>query len=64
MSHSLKRLQTFDNVGCIRHQAGRSARPCAPADVAEERLRTDFEGGRIFRSDPIIPPELRQDFQC
>jgi type III restriction enzyme len=32
-----------------------------------ERLRTDFEGGRIFRDDPIIPPELQifsRDFQC
>src|SRR5205085_9394520 len=31
-----------------------------------ERLTTDFEGGRIFNTDPIIPPELRiyWDFQC
>jgi type III restriction enzyme len=32
-----------------------------------ERLRTDFEGGRIFRIDPVIPPQLEifwRDFQC
>jgi type III restriction enzyme len=35
--------------------------------IVFERLRTDFEGGRIFRADPIIPSELEifwQDFQC
>ena len=30
----------------------------APNVIVFERLRTDFEGGRIFRSDPIVPPEL------
>jgi len=32
-----------------------------------ERLRTDFEGGRIFRADPVVPPEMEifwGDFQC
>lgn len=35
--------------------------------IVFERLRTDFEGGRIFRADPIIPPEMQifwRDFQC
>ncbi len=39
----------------------------APNVIVFERLRTDFEGGRIFRADPIIPPELEifwRDFQC
>jgi len=30
----------------------------APNVIVFERLRTDFAGGRIFRTDPIIPPEL------
>lgn len=38
----------------------------APNVIVFERLRTDFEGGRIFRTDPVIPEELRVfwDFQC
>jgi type III restriction enzyme len=37
----------------------------APNVIVFERLRTDFEGGRIFSVDPIIPNELRiyWDFQ-
>ena len=31
----------------------------APNVIVFERLRTDFAGGRIFRTDPIIPPELK-----
>lgn len=38
----------------------------APNVIVFERLRTDFEGGRIFRLDPIIPEELRihWEFDC
>lgn len=38
----------------------------APNVIVFERLRTDFEGGRIFRTDPVIPPELEifWDFDC
>jgi type III restriction enzyme len=38
----------------------------APNVIVFERLRSDFEGGRIFRSDPLIPPELAifWDFDC
>lgn len=38
----------------------------APNVIVFERLRTDFEGGRIFQTDPVIPDELRLfwDFQC
>lgn len=38
----------------------------APNVIVFERLRKDFEGGRIFNADPIIPDELRVfwDFQC
>ncbi len=31
----------------------------APNVIVYERLRGDFEGGYIFRTDPIIPPEFR-----
>lgn len=38
----------------------------APNVIVFERLRTDFSGGRIFRTDPVIPPELKifWDFDC
>jgi type III restriction enzyme len=38
----------------------------APNIIVFERLRSDFEGGRIFRTDPVIPPELSifWDFDC
>lgn len=31
----------------------------APNVIVFERLRSDFGGGRVFKIDPIIPPELR-----
>lgn len=31
----------------------------APNVIVFERLKEDFEGGRVFRADPVIPPELR-----
>ncbi len=31
----------------------------APNVIVFERLRSDFAGGRIFRTDPIIPPEFK-----
>jgi type III restriction enzyme len=31
----------------------------APNVIVFERLRTDLAGGRIFRADPVIPPELQ-----
>jgi type III restriction enzyme len=38
----------------------------APNVIVFERLRLDFAGGRIFRADPIIPPEFVNawDFEC
>jgi type III restriction enzyme len=38
----------------------------APNVIVFERLQFDFANGRIFRTDPIIPPELRiyWDFDC
>jgi len=34
----------------------------APNLIVLERLRTDFDAARIFREDPIVPPEWRHDF--
>jgi type III restriction enzyme len=38
----------------------------APNVIVLERLKTDFAGGRTFRSDPVIPRELEifWDFDC
>ncbi len=34
----------------------------APNLIVLERLRADFDAGHVFRTDPIIPPEWRLDF--
>ncbi len=38
----------------------------APNVIVYERLKTDFEGGRIFNLDPLIPRELKisWEFDC
>ena len=38
----------------------------APNVIVYERLKSDFEGGRIFRLDPLIPRELKifWEFDC
>jgi len=38
----------------------------APNVIVLERLKIDFAGGRVFRSDPVIPRELEifWDFDC
>ncbi len=38
----------------------------APNVIVFERLKTDFEGGRIFHTDPIVPKHMRADwdFDC
>lgn len=35
----------------------------APNVIVFERLKEDFESGRIFNTDPVIPEELKGDFQ-
>ena len=35
----------------------------APNLIVLERLRFDFDSARVFREDPIIPPEWRRDFE-
>lgn len=35
----------------------------APNLIVLERLRSDFDAARVFRDDPVIPPEWRRDFE-
>jgi type III restriction enzyme len=59
--------QFFNAVAEARDDFAKTFLVIAPNVIVFERLRTDFEGGRIFRTDPIIPPELTlfwRDFQC
>ena len=59
--------QFFNAVAEARDDFAKTFLLIAPNVIVFERLRTDFEGGRVFRSDPIVPPELEifwQDFQC
>src|SRR6516165_8294547 len=59
--------QFFNAVVEARDDFAKTFLLIAPNVIVFERLRTDFEGGRIFRTDPIIPPGLDiywRDFQC
>ena len=58
--------QYFNAVAEARNDYARSFLVVAPNVIVFERLRTDFGGGRIFRSDPIVPPQLEVfwDFDC
>src|ERR1700674_5542465 len=59
--------QFFNAVAEARDDFARTFLLIAPNVIVFERLRTDFDGGRIFRIDPVIPPELGifwGDFQC
>lgn len=58
--------QFFNAVAEARDDYAKTFLLIAPNVIVFERLRTDFEGGRIFRTDPIVPPELQifwRDFQ-
>jgi type III restriction enzyme len=58
--------QFFNAVAEPRDDFAKTFLLIAPNVIVFERLRTDFEGGRIFRADPVIPPELKiywSDFQ-
>jgi type III restriction enzyme len=58
--------QFFNAVAEARDDFAKTFLLIAPNVIVFERLRTDFEGGRIFRADPVIPPELAifwPDFQ-
>jgi type III restriction enzyme len=58
--------QFFNAVAEGRDDFAKTFLVIAPNVIVFERLRTDFEGGRIFNADPVIPEELRifWDFQC
>jgi type III restriction enzyme len=51
--------QYFNAVAEASDDYARSFLLFAPNVIVFERLRIDFAGGRIFRTDPIIPNELR-----
>jgi type III restriction enzyme len=56
----------FNAVAEARDDFAKTFLLIAPNVIVFERLRTDFEGGRIFRADLVIPPELEifwRDFQ-
>jgi type III restriction enzyme len=56
----------FNAVAEGRDDFARTFLVLAPNVIVFERLRADFEGGRIFRNDPVVPPELEVywDFDC
>ena len=58
--------QYFNAVAEGRDDYARTFLVIAPNVIVFERLRTDFEGGRIFRNDPLVPPglEIYWDFDC
>lgn len=58
--------QYLNAVAEGRDDYARSFLMLAPNVIVFERLRTDFGSGRIFKTDPMIPPELQTfwDFDC
>ena len=56
----------FNAVVESRDDFARTFLLVAPNVIVFERLQSDFAGGRIFRADPVIPPELEifWDFQA
>lgn len=58
--------QYFNATAEGRDDFARTFLLLAPNVIVFERLQLDFAGGRIFRTDPLIPPELRiyWDFEC
>ena len=58
--------QYFNAVAEARDDYAKTFLIFAPNIIVFERLRLDFANGKIFRTDPVIPPELRiyWDFDC
>lgn len=56
----------FNAVAEGRDDFARTFLLIAPNVIVFERLRADFEGGRIFRTDPVVPPalEVYWDVDC
>lgn len=58
--------QFFNAVAEGREDYAKTFLLLAPNVIVFERLRKDFADGRIFRTDPVVPPELQiyfHDFQ-
>ncbi len=51
--------QYLNAVAEDRDDFARTFLVLAPNVIVYERLRADFGGGRIFKADPVIPPEFR-----
>ena len=51
--------QYFNAVAEGRDDYARTFLVVAPNVIVFDRLRSDFAGGKIFRADPLIPPELK-----
>lgn len=58
--------QFFNAVAEAREDYAKNFLLIAPNVIVFERLQSDFESARVFRTDPVIPDELRiyWDFQC
>jgi type III restriction enzyme len=58
--------QYFNAIAEARDDFARTFLLFAPNVIVFERLRLDFASGRIFRTDPVIPEELKTywDFDC
>jgi type III restriction enzyme len=58
--------QYFNAVAEPSEEYAKTTVIIAPNVIVFERLRTDFSAGRIFRADPIVPPELAAfwDVEC
>jgi type III restriction enzyme len=58
--------QYFNSVAEGRSDYANTFLVLAPNIIVLERLALDFAGGRIFRADPVIPPELAVywDMEC
>ncbi|MCI0476344.1 MAG: DEAD/DEAH box helicase family protein [Anaerolineales bacterium] len=58
--------QFFNAVAEARDDYAKTFLLIAPNVIVFERLKKDFANGKIFRTDPIIPPELKifWDFDC
>jgi type III restriction enzyme len=51
--------QYFNAVAEGRDDYAKTFLVVAPNVIVFERLRSDFGSGRVFRTDPVVPPELR-----
>jgi type III restriction enzyme len=59
-------LNAMRESDTVAHDYAKTFLVLAPNVIVFERLKTDFSGGRIFQSDPVLPKELSifWDFDC